>query len=73
MGEAVTGGDKKPPTAAAVRRARTDAGLTLAEAAALVYTTDRTWRYWESGNHDMPTGLWELFQLKVARLAEDRA
>ena len=32
-----------------LRSAREAANLTQAEAAALVYTTERTWRKWESG------------------------
>lgn len=32
-----------------LQKARVDAGLTQAEAAALVYTTERTWRKWEMG------------------------
>jgi len=32
-----------------LQQARINAGLTQSEAAALVYTTERTWRKWEIG------------------------
>lgn len=57
------------PCADHIRDARSNAGLTQAEAAAMVYATDRAWRYWESGVNPMPVSLWELFQLKVAQRA----
>lgn len=57
---------KKPsPKPQAIRNAREAAGLTQAEAAALVYTGERMWRYWEAGSNAMPVGLWELFQIKM--------
>lgn len=55
------------PSADQIRDARSNAGLTQAEAAAMVYASDRAWRYWESGVNTMPVSLWELFQLKVAQ------
>lgn len=62
-----------PPSPAQIREARQKAGLTPAEAGSLVHTYARLWRYWESGKHRMPPGLWELFQIKVAQLAEGQA
>lgn len=56
-----------PPDPEAIRKARESAGLSFAEAAALVHTYDRLWRYWESGKHRMPAAAWELFQIKVAQ------
>jgi DNA-binding transcriptional regulator YiaG len=61
-----------PPDPDAIRAKRDAAGLTLADAAILVHTNDRLWRYWEAGTHRMPPGLWELFCLKVSQLLEDR-
>lgn len=61
------------PSANQIRDARSDAGLTQAEAAAMVYASDRAWRYWESGVNTMPASLWELFQLKVAQRAGGQA
>ena len=60
-------GDKITPDPAEIRAAREAAGLTQAEAASLIYSTDRVWRYWEAGSHAMPAALWELFQIKVAQ------
>lgn len=62
------------PTPAQVRRAREDAGLTLEQAAALVYTTWRSWQNWEadrdSAEHRrMHAATWELFQVKLAARA----
>lgn len=59
------------PTPAMVRRAREDAGLTLEQAGAMVYTSLRTWQNWEadasSAEHRrMHAATWELFLVKVA-------
>lgn len=53
---------------------RAAAGLTQAQAAALVYVTPACWQRWEDANpgstraRSMPYGLWELFNLKVEKL-----
>jgi DNA-binding transcriptional regulator YiaG len=57
------------PSKADVARFRREAGLTQAEAAALVHVTPRTWQAWEYGENTMPFGLWELFLLKLSALA----
>lgn len=62
-----------PPAPDAIRQAREDAGLSVAEAAVLVHTYDRLWRYWEAGQHRMPPAAWELFLLKVAQRAGEDA
>jgi putative transcriptional regulator len=69
----VTGEKKQPPEPAAIREARVSAGLTKAEAAKMVYATDRHWRYWEGGHHAMNPALWELFLIKVAQRAGGEA
>ncbi len=56
-----------PPKPEAIAKAREDAGLSFAEAAALVYTSHRLWRYWEAGTYRMPIASWELFLIKVAQ------
>ena len=43
--------------------ARLSAGLTQADAAAIVYTTDRHWSNWERGVSKMPKASWRLFCL----------
>lgn len=58
-------GKEAPPEPAAIRDARKAAGLTQEQAGALVYASGRLWRYWEAGEHRMPPGLWELFQIKA--------
>lgn len=62
-----------PPLPATIKEQRRAANLTQAEAATLVHSHERRWREWEAGAHKMAPGLWELFLLKVAQLAEDRA
>ncbi len=53
------------PSPNAIRAARESAGLTQAAAAALIYSTMRTWQDWESGARRMHPGLFELFAIKV--------
>lgn len=53
------------PSAANIRAAREAAGLTQAQAAALILSTERTWQSWEQGERHMPLGKWELFRIKV--------
>ncbi|OHE80703.1 MAG: hypothetical protein A2X76_01500 [Lysobacterales bacterium GWF1_69_6] len=56
------------PTPEAVRQARERAKLTEADAAQLVYATDRVWQQWETGERRMHPGLFELFQLKTTEV-----
>lgn len=55
----------KSPKPAAIRAAREVSGLTQTQAAALVYSTLKTWQDWESGRHWMHAGLWELWLIKA--------
>lgn len=41
------------------------AGLTQTAAAALVYSSLRSWQNWEGGKRNMPPELWELWQYKA--------
>jgi DNA-binding transcriptional regulator YiaG len=52
------------PTPSEIRQARESAGLSTAEASALVHRTQRNWQQWESGARAMDAALWELFSLK---------
>jgi DNA (cytosine-5)-methyltransferase 1 len=58
------------PSPADVRAAREAAGLTQAQAAALVYASPRNWQQWEqeagSNARRMHPAIWELFRLKAA-------
>lgn len=56
------------PTPAAVRAARTAAGLTQTEAAAKIYSTLRTWQDWEAGGRRCHPAMFELFLLKTGQL-----
>lgn len=49
-----------------IRQAREAAGLTQAQAAALVHSHKITWCNWESGKFPVDPARWELFRLKVA-------
>jgi len=49
------------PTPKQIKRARLDAGLSQAKAAALLYLTTHTWKNWESGRVKMPPDRWLLF------------
>lgn len=53
------------PTAAQIRAAREAAGLTQAQAAALIHTDARSWRRYEAGR-EMHPAFWELFLRKAA-------
>lgn len=58
------------PKPAEVRAAREAAGLTQAQAAALVYASLRNWQQWEQGEgassaRRMHPAIWELFRMKA--------
>jgi DNA-binding XRE family transcriptional regulator len=60
-----------------VMRARQRAGLNRADAAALVYVSEHTFRSWESDTGSargrrMPRGLWELFCIKTLQPSRKR-
>lgn len=58
-----------PPAPEMIRAARVAAGLTQAEAAAVVHRPSyRTWQDWERGRSKMPLDAWELFLLKTGQL-----
>lgn len=57
------------PLPATIRRAREIAGLTQAQAAALLYTTGHVWSQWETdpanvSSRRMHPAFWELFLIK---------
>lgn len=53
------------PTPATIRAARKAAGMTQAEAGALVYHARRSWQDWERGERAMDQAVFELFQIKT--------
>jgi len=58
-------GSGSNPRPEQIRAAREAAGLTQAEAAALIYSTARTWQDWEAGIARMHPGLWKLFSINL--------
>jgi putative transcriptional regulator len=59
----------KAPQPEQIRAAREQAGLTQAQAAALIGYTMRAWQEWEAGNRGMRRALLELF---IQRAREKR-
>ncbi len=53
------------PQPGAIRAARAAAGLTQAQAGALIYTPLRTWQDWEAGRRPMHPAFFELFLIKI--------
>ena len=53
-----------------VKAAREEAGLTQAEAAALVYIAKNTWQKWEYGERRIDEGTFELFMIKTKAMQE---
>jgi DNA-binding transcriptional regulator YiaG len=63
----------KSPLNIAVERARKAAGLTIAEAARLIYVSTRAWENWETSKvlpswRPMPPAAWELFLIKTGQM-----
>lgn len=54
------------PSPSEIKRVRKAAGLTQEGAAAVIYSTRRTWQDWEAGVNTMHPALWELFKMKVS-------
>lgn len=55
-----------PPAPEAIKAARSVAGLTQTQAAALIYCTLRGWQDWEGGKRAMHPAFFELFLLKCS-------
>jgi len=53
------------PSPQEIIEARDQAGMTQAQAAALVHAKAESWRAWEAGRYKMPAGLFELFCIKA--------
>jgi DNA-binding transcriptional regulator YiaG len=65
------GRDKAPskarPTKAQVIEARKRSGLTVPEAAVVVYVSRRAWHLYESGTSRMSAAAFELFKIKTGQ------
>lgn len=59
-------GPASTPAPDEIKQARAAAGMTQSEAAALIYSTMRTWQDWESGARRMHPAFMELWRIKVA-------
>jgi len=57
------------PSKEEIRSARLSAGLTQTKAAEIIYSGIRAWQKWESGEHKMHPGLFELFLKKTGQIA----
>jgi len=53
------------PAPQQIRQARRDAGLTQAQAAALVHRKARIWQMAEAGDIEIDLAVWELFLIKA--------
>lgn len=56
------------PDKEVIRSARINAGLTQTKAAEIIYSGIRAWQKWESGEHKMHPGLFELFLKKTGQI-----
>lgn len=68
-----TQGPGATPKPAVIKAARELAGLTQTAAAALVYSTMRTWQDWEAegdSNRRMHPAIWELWLIKTSHLRQ---
>ena len=48
-----------------IKALREKYNLSIAEAARMVYVSERNWRRWESGDRAMPEAALELFKIKA--------
>lgn len=53
------------PAPDVIRAAREGLRLTLKQAAAVVYRSERNWHQWEIGERRMDPAVWELFRIKT--------
>ena len=56
------------PDKEVIRSSRISAGLTQTQAAEIIYSGLRQWQKWESGEHKMHPGLFELFLKKTGQI-----
>lgn len=52
-----------------IRAAREAAHLTQTEASALINAAMRTWQDWEAGKRKMPIAMFDLFEIRVAKMS----
>ena len=55
----------KTPTPTQIAALRAKSGLTQSEIAALLHTSDRTWRKWENGERRMRLAMYEAVAAKI--------
>ena len=59
------------PTPEQIKQSRLNAGLTQAQAAAVIYKKLLAWQRYESGDRGMDYALYELFMTKTGQLKID--
>ena len=55
----------KPPLTTTIRARRKEAGITQAQASALIHASVRAWQAYEAGDRRMHPGLWALFKIRT--------
>ena len=60
----------KNPTPEQIKQSRLNAGLTQAQAAAVIHKKQLAWQRYESGDRAMDAAYWELFLIKTGQSAE---
>ena len=58
------------PTPEQIKQSRLNAGLTQAQAAAVIYKKLLAWQRYESGDRAMDAAYWELFLIKTGQSGE---
>ena len=60
------------PTPEQIKQSRLNAGLTQAQAAAVIYKKLLAWQRYESGDRAMDAAYWELFLIKTGQTDAER-
>ena len=61
------------PTPEQIKKSRLNAGLTQAQAAAVIYKQILAWQRYESGDRVMDAAYYELFLIKTGQLEIDQS
>lgn len=57
--------ERATPSPVDIRDSRIAANLTQAQAARVIYATERAWQDWEAGRRPMHPAFWELWRIKI--------
>ena len=61
------------PTPDEIVQARTDAGLSTEQAASKIWSTQRAWQFYESGDRRMHPAIWWCFLQRTKHLRQSNA